>query len=279
MSTGPRLVITVDELDRCRPDYAVRFMETVKHVFEVQYVTFVIAANVEELAKAIKGAYGDTFDGPGYLERFFDITLELPSGTRREFIRKTVEQAALKSSLGKEIETGIGDKTPTAEQILVYMLHHSDLSLREIRKTVKHLNIALLLNRERLADCAITVIVLCALRFIAKEAYEELDGGSLGYMNAWHILCNEFGKDEANKDPELTMVRDILYWCGEDAEGELKRGIRLRRAELEKVDTQEPRAEAEDVKRRSERRTLVSYRVAKDAIEMVKNGASGVPSD
>ena len=60
-------------------------MEAVKHVFEVEHMTFVIAANVEELAKAVQGAYGGTFNGSGYLERFFDITLELPAGSRVEF--------------------------------------------------------------------------------------------------------------------------------------------------------------------------------------------------
>ena len=77
-----RFVIVIDELDRCRPDYAVRFMETIKHVFEVEHVTFVIAANSTEFGHAMSGVYGDKFDGERYLERFFDIRLQLPEGTR-----------------------------------------------------------------------------------------------------------------------------------------------------------------------------------------------------
>ena len=260
-------MIAVDELDRCRPDYAVRFMETVKHVFEVGYVTFVITANVEELAKAVKGAYGGTFDGSGYLERFFDITLELPAGSRKGFITKAVEQVRLESAFGKEIETG--NESPTAAEILVYMLYHSNLSLRQIKKAVKHLSITLLLNREKLDQYAVTAVVLCALRFTVKEAYEELDRGHEGYSKAWHILLSKLGKIEATDRQVIVMVGDILYWCARDAEEELRSEEGLPQVGSLDIDAVDPR-ENSDGARRSERRNLTSYRVAKDAIEMVK---------
>ena len=272
-----RLVVTIDELDRCRPDYAVRFMEIVKHVFGVEHVTFVIAANTEELAKAVKGSYGDAFDGSGYLERFFDITLELPVGTREGFVTRTVEEAGLESALGKKVETVDGAETPTATTVLIYMLYHSDLSLRQIKKAAKHITIALLLNRQRLERCAVTAIVLCALRFIAKEAYDELDRGNAGYSTAWRTLCTKLGKDWTTTDPVLEMIGDILYWCGENAEEELTNGQRLRRQVPAKVKTVNPNKEVEDAKRRSERKALVSYRVAREAIELLKNDGKAGP--
>ena len=62
------LVVVVDELDRCRPDYALRFLETIKHVFEVPNVTFIVTANAGELANAVNGVYGAEFNGKGYVE-------------------------------------------------------------------------------------------------------------------------------------------------------------------------------------------------------------------
>ncbi|MDA0944792.1 MAG: P-loop NTPase fold protein, partial [bacterium] len=38
---GKPLVIFVDELDRARPNYSVRFLETIKHVFSIQGICFV----------------------------------------------------------------------------------------------------------------------------------------------------------------------------------------------------------------------------------------------
>lgn len=76
---GNRLVIFIDELDRCKPDYAVRLLERVKHYFENERITFVFSVNINELQHAINGYYGNDFDGSRYLDRFFDLRVTLPS--------------------------------------------------------------------------------------------------------------------------------------------------------------------------------------------------------
>lgn len=68
------LFILVDELDRCRPTYAVELLERVKHLFDVDGVVFVFATNSDQLQHSIAGAYGPNFDGFRYLKRFFDRT-------------------------------------------------------------------------------------------------------------------------------------------------------------------------------------------------------------
>lgn len=77
----PPLFILVDELDRCRPTYAVQLLERVKHLFDVPGVVFVFATNASQLQHSIAGAYGANFDGFRYLKRFFDRTyvFETPS--------------------------------------------------------------------------------------------------------------------------------------------------------------------------------------------------------
>ncbi|MGO6814930.1 P-loop NTPase fold protein [Rhizobium brockwellii] len=66
--------VLVDELDRCRPAYAVHLLERIKHLFEVDGVAFVFATNSQQLQHSIAGAYGQGFDGFTYLKRFFDRT-------------------------------------------------------------------------------------------------------------------------------------------------------------------------------------------------------------
>lgn len=74
------LIVFVDELDRCRPSFAIEFLERVKHVFNSERLVFVLAMNRGELAESIKGAYGPGFDGSRYLDRFCDLeySLRLP---------------------------------------------------------------------------------------------------------------------------------------------------------------------------------------------------------
>ncbi|WP_165420907.1 KAP family P-loop NTPase fold protein [Rhizobium ruizarguesonis] len=68
------LFILIDELDRCRPSYAVHLLERIKHLFEVDGVAFVFATNSQQLQHSIAGAYGQGFNGFAYLKRFFDRT-------------------------------------------------------------------------------------------------------------------------------------------------------------------------------------------------------------
>lgn len=63
--------ILIDELDRCRPSYAVEMLETIKHIFDIPGVVFVLATDTEQLQHAIKVIYGEDFDAQTYLGRFF----------------------------------------------------------------------------------------------------------------------------------------------------------------------------------------------------------------
>lgn len=75
---GNRLVIFIDELDRCKPEYAVRLLERIKHYFNHDCITFVFSVNTSELQYTIKRFYGEGFDGARYLDRFFDFRMTLP---------------------------------------------------------------------------------------------------------------------------------------------------------------------------------------------------------
>ena len=70
-----RLVIFMDELDRCRPSYAVQLLECIEHYFINDRITFVFSANLEQLQHTIKNIYGNDVDACRYLDCFFDLLL------------------------------------------------------------------------------------------------------------------------------------------------------------------------------------------------------------
>ena len=78
----------IDELDRCRPPYAVELLEVAKHLFSVDYIVFVLAVNRPELAHSIRDLYGSGFDAAGYLRRFFDIDFRLPDPEREAIYQR-----------------------------------------------------------------------------------------------------------------------------------------------------------------------------------------------
>ena len=69
---GNRLLIILDELDRCKPSFAVALLERVKHYFSNEHVTFLFALNENALCHTISKNYGEQYDASRYLDRFFD---------------------------------------------------------------------------------------------------------------------------------------------------------------------------------------------------------------
>lgn len=73
-----KLIIFIDELDRCKPTYAVKLLEKIKHYFSNANITFIFSVDLDQLQHTIKNYYGDGFDGLQYLDRFFDLVIPLP---------------------------------------------------------------------------------------------------------------------------------------------------------------------------------------------------------
>lgn len=78
-STNIPVVVLVDELDRCRPTYAIEMLEVIKHFFNTESFVFVIATDTEQLSRSIKAVYGQDFESKDYLKRFFDRKATLPT--------------------------------------------------------------------------------------------------------------------------------------------------------------------------------------------------------
>ena len=72
-----KIVLFIDELDRCKPGYAIAVLESIKHLFTNDKVIVVFSIDSRQLAFALQGIYGPEFDGTTYLRRFFDSTVPL----------------------------------------------------------------------------------------------------------------------------------------------------------------------------------------------------------
>ena len=66
------LVVIIDELDRCRPSYALEMLERVKHLFDVPNVVFIFFVYAPALLSAVRKTYGQDIDPSEYLRKFFE---------------------------------------------------------------------------------------------------------------------------------------------------------------------------------------------------------------
>ena len=169
------LVIMIDELDRCRPSYAVELLEVAKHLFTIdRRIVFVLAVNRAELAHSVKALYGSEFDAHGYLDRFFDIAFRLPEPDRKAFIVNLLRSI----DVNHRIEHPYASlQNPSG--LLLEFFGASDLSLRKVEQAIHHFGLVLASSR---ADGqpgtvdATTAIVLIIRTFIPEHYYGFCDG-------------------------------------------------------------------------------------------------------
>jgi len=86
------LIFIVDELDRCRPPFALSVIERIKHMFSVDNICFALVTNFGQLERAVEGQYGSNISAGKYLEKFYQLRVVLPDdGDTREKRSKYVD--------------------------------------------------------------------------------------------------------------------------------------------------------------------------------------------
>ncbi len=83
------IVIFIDELDRCKPNFALSLLEKIKHIFDVKGIQFVFVTNMEQLGAIVKRQYGDNIDAEEYLSKFFNFKVQLLNTHNHDFFGTT----------------------------------------------------------------------------------------------------------------------------------------------------------------------------------------------
>ncbi|MDU6807572.1 MAG: P-loop NTPase fold protein [Clostridium sp.] len=127
-----KIVVFIDELDRCRPTYAIELLETIKHIFDLDNYIFVISLDKQQLGESIKTIYGSEMDTNGYLKRFFDMEYKLENPSIASFLM----------SKSNFIRNKYKDSDYFIEWLEFFILN-STLTLREIDKLYYYTNLLL----------------------------------------------------------------------------------------------------------------------------------------
>ena len=128
------IVIIIDELDRCRPPYAIKLLEELKHLFDVPGIVFILGLNSAQLEKSIQSAYGSDFDGAAYLRRFIDrqYSLSLPDLVPLiSYLGQGLGIPFDRLNFGVIEEGGRAHEVLPAPQMIGRYMHHFGLNARD----------------------------------------------------------------------------------------------------------------------------------------------------
>jgi hypothetical protein len=163
-NTERPLVVFIDELDRCRPDFAVKTLERIKHLFDVPEISFVLLLHATQLQHAVKGLYGD-IDAQSYLRKFIHFTIPLPRNDREPGQISEVAQYA--GFLGSKINLGPAQpKLIRFIKGLQYLGPGIGMSLRDIERALLDFVVREIEPRmyDVLVDCLVNLICLKVMR-------------------------------------------------------------------------------------------------------------------
>jgi hypothetical protein len=165
-----RLFIFIDELDRCRPTYAIELLERIKHLLDIEGLVFVLAMDKIQLSHSVKGIYGAEFEALGYLRRFIDIEYTLPESDLDAFIDQLYINFGFNDFFQKrmqyrEFQYDKGHLKDTFK----LLANAKKLSLREVEQLFAKINLVI----QSTAENTYLYPALLAFLLIAKEYHHE----------------------------------------------------------------------------------------------------------
>lgn len=126
------IVVLVDELDRCRPTYAIEMLEVIKHFFKTDKFVFVVSTDTEQLSHSIKAIYGSKFDSKQYLKRFFDRQATLPTPNIEAYLNAYEIDYSQYEALKLFPEMGGSSLTQSINRTISLLSKAYDLHIRDI---------------------------------------------------------------------------------------------------------------------------------------------------
>ena len=170
LNKKPTLVFFIDELDRCRPDFAMSLLERVKHMFDVPNMAFVLSVDKKQLEAVTAAVYGEKIDAPEYLRKFIDLEFGLPSPSKETFIKNAFTRAGLDEKFATRRHA---DKDQII-RFLTLLVNIYGMSLRAIERCIIRLKLVLTVTPENHDLHAIQIALLIVLRSVDKELFDQV---------------------------------------------------------------------------------------------------------
>ncbi|MBE3798480.1 hypothetical protein HJ183_23570 [Vibrio parahaemolyticus] len=167
------LVFIIDELDRCRPNYAIEVLEKAKHFFNVPNIIFVLGADKVQLGHAIKAIYGSEINVNGYLRRFIDFDYLLAPPEKGMFVRALFEKYAFNSYFSSKTGNETRNEGQQALSMFTELFEVFDLTLREQEHCCSLLSLSIRTTPENYKLFPVFLCLLIVLKVKEPEVYKK----------------------------------------------------------------------------------------------------------
>lgn len=192
------LTVIIDELDRCRPSFAVEMLEKIKHLFSVPNVNFLLVINKTQLQESIKSTYGANINAHTYLQKFITIEATLPKkkgrdGDIEKYCQHLIDQYGLENGDWKEYFTALGTQL--------------NCSLRELERIFSNLAIILMSERQGASVYEPLISTICTLKVMRPGVFSRLAEGDITIEDIQEAI-----KYHPDPRSENYVMEHIIEW-------------------------------------------------------------------
>lgn len=172
-----KLVLVVDDMDRCRPDIAVKTLEVIKHFFDIEGLIVILPVGKDRLTKYINAFYGlptdSREDKEEYLQKFLNETIQIPELNYLKICQDKITAKDFTQNLIYE-----GDHYNSITVLQKWMAHYAKLVKLSYRETSEIINQAKIFcnNYKEPIRCRLLAYTLC--NKIYHEKILRWHGGS-----------------------------------------------------------------------------------------------------
>lgn len=221
------LIFIIDELDRCRPAFALALLERVKHFFSVPSVHFVLGMNSDQLSNSVKAVYGSGIDARTYLQKFIHLTWTLSQRERYASDRARGKYVRyLNQAMGFK-----GKDAETANQALTFVgaiAERRGLSFRTLERVMAVIALAVATTPENQLRVSPLMGGLALMKVLEPSLFMKAKEGRLTWQEASSFLV----LDELQKDTEYSWGWASSWWeyvtnpeCPEELIQEMRRSL------------------------------------------------------
>lgn len=213
-----KLIIVIDELDRCHPDFAHRFLEDIKYLMNTKKCVFITFINEPLLEGIYKVRYGVPEDSQHrYLDKFFNYRFRLPKPSLAEmcysYIKENLEHfqiSFLEETLSEyTLFRNYEDIESFMIKSLTNFIRFNDIKARTIQKSVQQVTqtcINLNLKNVKI-DCNI-VILVTIFTLIENHDLQGLED-LYNYQTQGRLKTNDRNYLRAFQNEAIVLKNDV----------------------------------------------------------------------
>jgi len=209
------LVLFIDELDRCRPTFAIELLERIKHLFDVKNMVFVLSIDKAQLEAITAAVYGERIDAPEYLRRFIDLEYTLPVAHTKQYTRVLIERHGFNSFFeARRSYSELQYDYDNFVEAFVQLSGIFGMSLRAMERCLTRLAAVLTQTQENQYLDPFVCAFLIVVRTMRPELYKGLTSGELAPRELMAAVINPPG-GRAFADSRVPTVIEAYLIAGD----------------------------------------------------------------